>query len=81
MTSEPTNPPPGTWLTSRLLAELLARRRDNDIKVDVGGILVPIQDVVYWPAADAYVIELVDGEDLRVALAPDLPSGEEEALP
>lgn len=65
------DPPPNTWLTSDAVEAFLRGRRDNDIKVNLRGILVPIQSVHYRPVADVYVIELVDGEDLRIALEPD----------
>jgi hypothetical protein len=58
------------WITSRRLAALLASRRDNDVKVNVNGWLVPIRNVHYNAAVDTLVIELVADEDLRVALSP-----------
>lgn len=64
------------WITSRMLKEFLAARRDNDVKVNVRGILVPISDVRYNPHADAIVIELVEGTDLRQALIT--ATGDEE---
>jgi hypothetical protein len=59
------------WLTSRPLAAFLASCRDNDIKVNIRGTLVPLADVHYNHSADTIVIDLVDGEDLRMALETD----------
>jgi hypothetical protein len=56
------------WITTRMLKEFLAARRDNDVKVNIRDILVPIADVHYDADADAIVIELVEGTDLRQAL-------------
>lgn len=61
------------WLTSRGVARFLHGRRDNDIKVEVNGILVPIGRIYYSSIADSYVLELAEGLDLRVALTTDDP--------
>lgn len=58
------------WVTSKALAECLTGRRDNDVKVVVNGIPVPIAAVYYEPEVDQFHIELVDGDDLRQALRP-----------
>lgn len=56
------------WITSRTLAKFLNTHRDNDIKVNINGTLCPLIDVYYDHSADTIVLELVEGEDLRVAL-------------
>jgi hypothetical protein len=61
-----------TWLSSHDLAEALGSTRDNDVKVDIDGILVPVAGVRYDHNADAVVITLVAGENLAVALSPPI---------
>lgn len=61
---------PCQWMTSARLKRLLGEHRDNDVKVNIGGMLVPIAELTYWRTADCLVLELVDGEDLAVALTP-----------
>lgn len=64
---------PSDWMTSARIARYLRGRRDNDIRVDVNGVYVPIRDVHYDSLEDVYVVDLIDGEDLRVALTTDPP--------
>lgn len=56
------------WMSSHELAKRLLAHRDNDVKVIVNRIEVPIAEVFYRPDGDAVMIELYDGEDLRAAL-------------
>lgn len=56
------------WKTSRDIGSFLFGRRDNDVKVDIDGVFVPVADVYYNAAADAYVIELIDGEDFKTVM-------------
>lgn len=56
------------WITSMRLAKLLGEHRDNDVKVNINGTLCPLIDVYYDHSADTIVLELVEGEDLRLAL-------------
>ena len=58
-----------TWMTSHDVAMALNRCRNNDVKVSIDGCLVPVANVQYDRFADVMVIELVDGQDLRIALA------------
>lgn len=55
------------WLDSHALAERLIGHRNNDVRVDVGGILVPVEKVGYDRAADVIVIHLYRGSDWRIA--------------
>ena len=50
------------------LVGLLAKRRDNDVVVDVDGIRVPIVAATYCHTADQIVLDL-DREQLEIALA------------
>jgi hypothetical protein len=60
------------WVTSAKLVALLTGRRDNDVKVVLNGIFVPIADISYNSTADVFVIEMdEDCEDYRIATAPD----------
>lgn len=67
----PNNPNKDQWVTSRTLAEfLIGHQRDNDVKVLVNGILVPIIGLGYDPRADAITITLDEGGiDYRAAMA------------
>jgi hypothetical protein len=56
------------WITSKSLMESLSAHRDNDVKVEINGVLVPIAAVYYHPAADTIILKLADGEDLLMAL-------------
>lgn len=59
------------WLTSKDLAEFLAKRRENDIRVSIHNIGVPIIDIYYDSADDVIEIFLdEDSEDYRTALSP-----------
>lgn len=58
------------WLTTKDLQEIFAGHRDNDIKVKIRGILVPLASASYHPIADCWVLEPYDGDDLETALAP-----------
>lgn len=60
-----------SWLTSKPVASFLRLRRDNDLKVRVNGILVPVEDVYYDQHADSIVLELFHGEDYKMALMTD----------
>lgn len=62
---------PADYLTSKTIIALLSSRRDNDVKVQIQGNLVPIKDIVYNVTADTIVIELVEGADYRIALSCD----------
>lgn len=62
--------PPHDWMTSTRLTRLLAAHRENDVKVDIRGTLVPIAALNYDFSADCLVLELVDGEDLAIAIDP-----------
>jgi hypothetical protein len=60
------------WLSSRDLVEHLGSRRDNDVRVVINGILVPIAGIRYESLRDMYVIALDQFcEDYKIAMAPD----------
>jgi hypothetical protein len=59
------------WLDSHEVVRLIGKHRLNDVKVDVAGVLVPVDNVGYDPDADCIVIELYEGLDWRVALHTD----------
>lgn len=59
----------GGRITSRPLADWLGKHRDNDVKVTVHNIQVPIGAAHYCDLADSIVLHLVDGNDLRQATA------------
>lgn len=67
---------PSSWMTSQELGRLLMAHRDNDVRVDVDGITVPIASAAYSPDADMILIKLVDGVDLAVALTQELQDKE-----
>lgn len=59
---------------SHEVARDITDHRNNDLVVLINGRHVPVAGVRYDRTADQMVIDLVDGEDLAVALAPD-PDG------
>jgi hypothetical protein len=69
------------WLTTRDVQQALAGRRDNDIKVEINGTLVPLTKIYYESAGDCWVLEPYNGDDLKGALlvgedeAPDVYPG------
>lgn len=56
------------WISSKDMAEFLSGRRNNDIRVRLRGVNVPIIDVHYDRMADMIIIEL-DGEDFEYKVA------------
>lgn len=61
-----------TWLTTGALRDALDGHRDNDIKVEIRGVLVPLSEIYYLRAGDTWVLVPYDGDDLATALAPDI---------
>lgn len=61
------------WLCSHELVRFLGgRHRDNDVKVLLHGIYVPLAGVRYDRTADVFVISIdEDSEDYRIATAFD----------
>jgi hypothetical protein len=57
------------WLMTEDLQAALAGYRNNDIKVEIQGIGVPLAACYYEPAADCWMLVPYDGEDLKTALA------------
>jgi hypothetical protein len=56
------------WWTSRDVLDFFVHTRDCDVKVLVNDIPCPVGRIFYHPLADAYMIELVDGDDYKMAL-------------
>lgn len=69
----------GGRLTGRPLAGWLARHRDNDVKVYIHNVAVPIGAAHYCDLADSIILHLVDGEDLREATS-FCPAGSPELI-
>ena len=54
------------WIDTRELARLLTQGRVNDVKVNVSGLLIPIQGAAYSSIADVVVIELAESLEKRI---------------
>lgn len=59
-------------LSSHELARALLARRDNDVKILINGLEVPVGDIVYHVAADQLIIVPdTDSKDYRIAMETD----------
>lgn len=59
----------GSWITSHALAEYLLAHRNNDIRVDVEGQLIPIIAMEYDANADVICLWLdEDGDEYKMAM-------------
>lgn len=55
----PTDSPPD-WMDSHEAARLIHKHPNADLKVDIGGCLIPVANVYYHPDAGAMIIEVID---------------------
>lgn len=68
------------WQTSKVLAAFLGSKRDNDVKVMIHGVPVPILDCYYSSAGDQFVIEL-DEESTDYTVATSFCPTQPQELP
>jgi hypothetical protein len=59
-------------MTSRGFKDFFSRTRDNDVKIVINDVQVPVAALTYDPSSDNYLILPVEDEYYRIALEPDL---------
>lgn len=58
------------WLTSADLVDFLTKHRDNDVRVNINDINVPLITCHYDRAADMLILEPdTDSEDYKIAMS------------